>query len=77
MTDKPKPKTFKSGDIFHVDELRAAIKLYETHGPGSRLHAELRDLVDPIMPRINATTGQENDADYMAYVLEYIASRAV
>lgn len=68
-------KTIKIGDIFTNQELEAAKKLYQqvsdagTHDFATRC---AKEIITPILPRINAKTGQENDAKYFAYMLEYL-----
>lgn len=63
-------KTVKLGDLFTEEEL------HEAEAIGSD-HARLRDeIVAPAIERINGVTGQENDADYLAYALEYAIQEA-
>lgn len=68
-------KYVKIGDIFTDQELEAARKLYQqvsdagTHDFAARC---AKEIIEPILPRINEKTGQENDAKYFAYMLEYL-----
>lgn len=36
-----------------------------------------REIITPILPRINAALGQANDARYMAYAIEFVFSQVV
>lgn len=55
---------------------RAMAILAETRGDYS-LHAKLRDeLIAPNTARINAALGQESDADYLAYAVEFVLESA-
>lgn len=61
-------------DLFTVDEVRRAKKIVR----GSLIAMPaIRDQIvtEEVMERINRETGQKNHRDYMAYRLEYIASR--
>jgi hypothetical protein len=60
-------RTMKLGELFTEEELARA-RQFLRKGRRSELES---DIVKPIMARINAVTGQENDSRYMAYVLEY------
>lgn len=63
----------KLGDIFTVEEFGRAVKI--ARDKPNNLHHRLRDeIVLPALPRINAATGQENNADYFAYLLEYVVT---
>jgi hypothetical protein len=59
------------GEIFTMRELRAAGKLYAECKPGEFNRRVVAEIVTPALPRINKTTGQENDARYLGYALEY------
>lgn len=64
-------KRITLGEIFTADELKRAEKLYkECNGIvfNKRCTAEI---VAPVLARINQVTGQENDANYWAYGIEY------
>jgi hypothetical protein len=53
--------------------LSELLKARAISNEGTDVHARLRDeLILPIMDRINKVTGQENDPDYFAYLLEYL-----
>lgn len=66
-------KKFKIGDIFNVDELTKAIRiLADEHANPSKAHKRIvAEVVQPVIDRINQDTGQECDARYLAYLLEY------
>lgn len=67
-------KHFKLGDLFTSGDIDRALGIWnEEEHP----HARLRDeVVLPAMERINRVTGQENDPDYMAYMLEHVFNSA-
>lgn len=57
------------GDLFTAEELDRAATLRdscEDHEFASRCASEI---VEPVLPRINRATGQENDARYLAYAI--------
>lgn len=54
-------------DLFTQDEVRRA--------KGATIDAAVKIITPAVMSRIDAETGQTNDARYMAYRLMYIASR--
>jgi hypothetical protein len=58
-------------ELFNELEIARATRIWNTDR--AHFHARCRDeVVVPAMPRINKVTGQENDADYMAYMLEAV-----
>ncbi len=70
MTAAKVAKSVTIGELFIVPELKLAQKIWtkDRHN----FHQRVKDeIVTPAMVRINATTGQENDAAYLAYALEY------
>jgi hypothetical protein len=57
-------RTITLGDFLTDDEIAKAVRLGD--------HAKILDqIVAPNMERINAALGQENDARYLAYAIEY------
>ena len=55
---------------------KALVIIAEARGDCS-LHAKLRDaVIAPNMARIDAALGQENDADYLAYAVEFVLESA-
>ena len=64
-------KHVRIGELFTDRELRAAAKLYAQCQPGEFNRRVVAEIVGPAMPRINKATGQENDARYFGYALEY------
>ena len=56
------------------DEVNKAVELYTYHRPA--FHNRCRDeVIKPVIDRINADLGQENDPDYLVYAIEAILSR--
>lgn len=76
-----KPKMVRAGDIFEVEDLKAAreiIEQAEKSSSNQHLHAHdlIRDeVIKPIMGRIDKATGQKNDPDYWAYVLQWMVTQ--
>lgn len=67
----PLTKTVQLGQLFTAAELVAALEIIKN----DRLHFHNRardEIVKPSLARINKTTGQENDPDYLAYALEAV-----
>ena len=63
-------KQITIGDIGNEDQFNAAFKLYREASPGTFAKRCAEEIITPILPEINARIGQENDARYLAYVLE-------
>lgn len=63
------------GELFTDENINAALALVES-GSDALHERLLHEIVEPAMPRINEVTGQDNSADYMAYLLEYAVSEA-
>lgn len=62
-------KTVTLHDFLTEDEIQAAIQLCD--------RKKVRDeIIVPNMARINEALGQENDADYLALMVEYVFVRA-
>jgi hypothetical protein len=64
-------KTIAIGELFTEAELKAATKLYGKCKPGEFNKRVVEQIVKPALPRINKVTGQENDAQYWGYALEF------
>lgn len=68
-------KNVALGDLFTDVQIDRALVIWRTDR--EHFHARvLSEVVEPAMAQINANTGQENDASYMAYMLEYVFSQA-
>lgn len=58
-------------DLFTAAQLAAAVQIIRSGLPSEQVHRRLvNGVVMGAMPRLNKVTDQENDPDYMAYVLE-------
>lgn len=65
-------KTWTIGELFTGAEIDKAVQLYKQQSSQSKFIDEVvQAIVKPALPRINRLTGQENDARYLAYALEY------
>lgn len=64
------------GDIFTAEELQRANDIIKAHdksnGNVALIDTLENEIVVPVLPRINQSTGQDNDARYLAYMLEHI-----
>jgi hypothetical protein len=64
-------KTMSLGDFLTDKQINDCIRLCD-ETDGAERHAALRDqIIAPHMGEINRKLGQENDADYLAYTVEY------
>ena len=60
------------GDILTDEEIERAKELYRQYrGTGQFASKVCAELIQPNMARINKNLGQENDAKYLAYAVEY------
>lgn len=57
-------------DFITEEQFEAAFKLYVTAEPGTFARRCATEIIEPILPEINQKLGQENNAKYIAYVLE-------
>ncbi len=56
------------------EEVDKAVELYTYHRPA--FHNRCRDeVIKPVISRINADLGQENDPDYLVNAIEAVLSR--
>jgi hypothetical protein len=62
-------KQVRLGDLFTEAEIDQAIKLWNESPETFHKRAKV-EIVEPAIPRINARTGQQNDAGYFAYAIE-------
>lgn len=58
-------------DILTEDEIKRAVELWADSPTGFHKRV-LVELIEPNRARINASLGQENDARYLAYLIEYV-----
>lgn len=59
-------------DILTEPEIKQVRQLMRSE-PLAELHRAIRAaVIDPNMERINTALGQENDPDYLAYMVEYL-----
>jgi hypothetical protein len=65
-------KHFTAGEIFTEATLNAALKVYAIGMDGQAYHIALRKLATADLVGINHRTGQKNDVDYLAYMLEHV-----
>lgn len=68
-------KTVQMQDFLTGTEIRAAWKIFDK----DRIHFHKRvldEVILPNMPRINKALGQDNDAQYLAYAVEYALGSA-
>lgn len=67
-------KTVTMRDFLTSDEVDKAVELYTYHRLA--FHNRCRDeVIKPVIDRINADLGQENDPDYLTYAIEAMFAR--
>src|SRR5262249_9691070 len=64
-------RTMKTGDFLTDKEAKAALKLYRSSKPGTFAARCAAEIIAPVIGRINAKLGQQNDPRYLAYAVEY------
>jgi hypothetical protein len=70
-------KTITITDFLTDAEIQQAQKRYRAMAGTGRFAATFAaDVIRPNLPRINAALGQENDAMYLAYAVEYVLGLA-
>lgn len=75
--DKVMTKTISVTDFLTAEEIDRAIRLYsETLGKNTFATRCAAEIIEPALPRINEKLGQENDAKYLAYAVEYALAQA-
>lgn len=58
-------------ELLTWDEIKALLVLYESHKlDGQFVELCRKQLIEPNLDRFNRLTGQENDAEFLAYLLE-------
>lgn len=67
-------KSLTVGDIFEDAELRLVSRICQSTSYGECHQRILDEVVFPALSRINNRTMQENDASYLAYVLEAVCT---
>jgi hypothetical protein len=53
------------------DEIQKAATLYANCADGEFARKCDEQIISPVLPRINTALGQDNDARYLAYMVEY------
>ena len=71
---KPYEKLLRVGDLFEDTELELVSYICQSTSCGESHQRILNEIVFPAMERINNRTMQENDARYLAYVLEAVCT---
>lgn len=69
-------KKITLADFLLPPEIEKAVALYKEAAPGTFGQRCAAEIIEPVMPRINAALGQENNARYLAYVVEYVLGQA-
>lgn len=79
MPQKKQAKLIAVGELFTVNELMDALRLYkECYSKGECFASKAAEqiITDSVLARINDKTGQQNDRKYIAYLLEYAVQQA-
>lgn len=65
------------GDFLTQEQAAKAIKLWAKHGSGKAfVDACVAEVIEPNLTQINAKLGQENNARYLAYAVEFAMIQA-
>jgi hypothetical protein len=70
-------KTITIGEFLTDQEIEQVSRLYRTAQPGTFNRLLTEQIIQPNIERINKALGQENDARYLAYVVEFALTKAV
>lgn len=71
-------KNVKLTDFLTDQQIGQAAAIYEHAPDQAAAKREIQDkIIEPNMATINERLGQENDADYMAYVVLYVCQEAM
>jgi hypothetical protein len=72
------PKSITLGDVFSDKQVRQLLNAYQKAEEAGELpHQALVKIIEPLMPQINQRTGQDKDAGYWAFAVEYVFSRGI
>ena len=71
-----KPATITIGDFLTDAEIKKVQKMYRTLPSHEFTHAVCEQVIKPQMARINKALGQENDALYLSYAVQYVMMQA-
>lgn len=63
-------------DFLTESEIRKAMTLYKSASPGTFARRCDEEIIKPVLPRINAKLGQENDPRYLAYAVEHVFNQS-
>lgn len=69
-------KSITLTDFLSLEEIDKALAIFKSDK--SNFHRRCRDeVIAPVMNRINADLGQQNDVDYLAYAVEHVFNQIV
>lgn len=68
------PGMITLADFLTEEEIQKAVNLYQTDRDNFHRRC-LAEVIEPNMDRINAALGQDNNASYLAYVVEFVVGR--
>ena len=69
-------KSITIADFLTEAEISQAVRMW-TEDPRTFHKRVLTEILEPNMARINKALGQENDASYLAYMLEYVIGQGI
>lgn len=61
----------KPSDFLTATEIQKARKIYREAETGTFASRCAKEIIEPVLERINKAFGQENDARYLAYLVEH------
>lgn len=68
-------ETISTTDLFTSAEVEKAANLWRVHTAENFHRTARAEIVIPAMARINEVSKQENDPDFLTYVLMYLVNR--
>lgn len=63
-------------DFLTESEIRKAKALYDTADEGTFARRCDEEIIRPVLPRINAALGQENEPRYLAYAVQHVFNQS-
>jgi hypothetical protein len=70
-------KSMRLDEVFSREDIIKILDLMATNPVGGVAKVICKEIVEPRMTLINEITGQENDAMYIAYAVEYVVGEEV
>lgn len=72
----PTDRTFAITDFLDAEQIARAWKLFENAEQFTFVKRCAAEIIEPILPEINAKLGQDNNALFLAYAVQYVFNSA-